>query len=499
MNRFWPAGFSLLLFSATINAATYYVDSRNGDDVRDGTSETRAWRSLDRVNHGKFQPGDRILLRSGSRWQGELKLPNSGADGKPIIVDSYGEGTLPRIDGEGKVESVLRIENVEYAEVRHLEITNHGAEAAVRRGVLISAVNCGTLHHVQVSDLYIHDVNGSEAVKENGGILFRTVGSSTPSRFDGLTIARNIVWKVDRSAISGQSDETDRRRWFPSLHVTIADNYAEDIGGDGIVPWATDGARIEHNVVLRCNQRADSYNAGIWPWSTDNSTFEYNEAAFTHSTKDGEGFDSDFNSRNTTFRYNYSHDNDGGFLLMCTPVKRDASENVGNTGTLVEYNISRNDHSRIFNLSGAERTVVQHNAIYIAPADDVQILLVSQWDGWSKDAVFRANLFDVHGTGRYGHEAKRGEDGRYTIAAGWGGAENIRFEGNRYRGLQVGAPVEAAGAAAGAPEPVELDWSEPIFNPAEPQRFGQYLKAHRAWLGRLFAEQFKLAHSPANP
>src|ERR1035441_3565532 len=71
------------------------------------------------------------------------------------------------------------------------------------------------------------------------------------------------------------------------------------LGGDGIVPWATDRALIEHNIALYCNHRAGSFNAGIWPWSTDNSIFQLNEAAFTQTTKDGEGFDSDYNSRNT--------------------------------------------------------------------------------------------------------------------------------------------------------------------------------------------------------
>ena len=136
----------------------------------------------------------------------------------------------------------------------------------------------------------------------------------------------------------------------------IRDNFVDDIGGDGIVPWATDGVVVEHNIALHCNRRAGSYNAGIWPWSTDNSLFQLNEAAYTHTTLDGEGFDSDFNSRETLFQYNYSHDNEGGFMLICTPGKRDPSENIGNTGTEIRYNISRNDHARIFNLSAAERT-----------------------------------------------------------------------------------------------------------------------------------------------
>jgi hypothetical protein len=53
--------------------------------------------------------------------------------------------------------------------------------------------------------LYVHDVNGSNRRKDDGGIIFRNTGDKTPSRFDGLTIERNIVWKVDRSAIAAQS------------------------------------------------------------------------------------------------------------------------------------------------------------------------------------------------------------------------------------------------------------------------------------------------------
>jgi hypothetical protein len=419
-----------------------------------------------------------------------LALSSSGAKGEPIIVDRFGKGPLPRIDGDGTVEDVLRLENVEEIEVRHLEITNHGAEPGVRRGVLIGVTNFGTAHHLVVSDLYIHDVNGTNARKETGGILFRTIGSKTPSRFDGLTIERNIVWKVDRSAIVAQSNEIARASWFPSLNVVIRDNYVEDIGGDGIVPWATDGALIEHNIALHCNQRAGSYNAGIWPWSTDNSLFQLNEAAFTHSTLDGEGFDSDYNSRNTHFLYNYSHDNDGGFMLICTPVKRNPQGNIGNTGTVIEYNISKNDHARIFNLSGADQTTVEHNAIYIGSQDDVEVLLISNWDGWSSDAIFRANTFNVAGIGRYGHQVQRNQDGTYGIAPGWGEAKDIRFEGNRYFGKNVDPPTDPSGIVGQPSNASKIHWKEPVFDPAHPEKFDSWLVRHRNWMLGMFRSQF---------
>lgn len=472
-------------------ATDYYVNSLRGSDSNPGTSPDSPWKTLEKVNHSHFQPGDRILLCSGSRWEGQLAPTNSGSTTAPILVDQYGEGPLPRIDGNGKVENVLQLVNVENVNVRHIEITNHGAQPGTRRAVLIAAVDYGTVHHIAISDLYIHDVNGTNQRKETGGILFRTVGSKVPSRFDGLMIERNIIWKVDRSAIVGQSSEFARSRWFPSLHVVIRDNYAENIGGDGIVPWATDGVLVEHNIVLRANQRANTYNAGIWPWSADNSTFFLNESAYTHSTMDGEGFDSDYNSRNTHFLYNYSHDNDGGFMLICTPVKRTPKENIGNTGTVIAYNISRNDHARTFNLSGADQTAVEHNVIYTAPGDDVQILLVSNWDGWSNGAIFRDNTFDVAGTGRYGHQVERNTDGTYKIAPGWGGARNIRFEGNRYWGHNVDIPRDPSAKIDPYFHPAKnINWDRPVFDPSHPEAFPAYLTKHRKWMMQLFTSQF---------
>jgi hypothetical protein len=477
-----------MMLLLALAAATYFVDATRGNDANPGTSQAAAWKTLEKVNATEFRPGDRILLRSGSVWQGQLAPKSSGAGGSPIVFDRYGSGARPRIDGAGAVEDAVRLYNVQYIEVRNLELTNLGPSPAVRRGVHVFLDNFGTARHIVISGLYVHDVNGTNQRKENGGIIFRTMGNKTPSRFDGLTIERNIVWKVDRSAIAAQSHHWPRTRWFPSLNVVIRDNFVDDIGGDGIVPWATDGALIEHNIARNCNRRANSYNAGIWPWSTDNSLFQLNEASWTRTTLDGQGFDSDFNSRGTTFQYNFSHDNEGGFMLICTPGRRNPQENVGNLGTVVRYNISRNDKERIFHLSAAEKTLVERNAIYVGPGQDVQMLLVASWDGWPDGAVFRENDFYVEGTARYGHETGRSKDGTYRMAPGWGPAKGIAFEANRYSGNHVDAPEDAKGARQ--PRPPKLDWNAPDFDPAKPDGFEQFLGRHRQWMLRLFEKQF---------
>ncbi|PYT29000.1 MAG: xylose ABC transporter [Acidobacteria bacterium] len=483
----WRLSF---LSAVMLHAATYYVDSATGSDANSGTILSAPWRTLAKVNATEFQPGDQILFKSGAIWQGQLVPKSSGAGGSPIVVDRYGSGPKPLIDGAGQVEDAVKLYNVQHIEVRNLEITNHGTEGTVRRGADIFLDNFGTAKHIVVSGLYVHDVNGTNQKKDTGGIIFRTNGNKTPSRFDGLQIERNVVWNVDRSAIAAQSYHWPRTHWFPSLNVVIRDNFVDDIGGDGIVPWATDSVLVEHNIALNCNRRAQDYNAGIWPWSADNSLFQLNEAAFTRTTLDGEGFDSDFNSRGTVFQYNYSHDNEGGFMLICTPGQRDPKQNLGNIGTIVRYNISRNDRARIFHLSAAERTQVYGNAIYVGADIDVQMLIVTNWDGWAEGALFRDNTFFVKGTARYGHETSRNKEGTYQLAPGWGPAKGIVFEGNRYIGRQLDRPGDTKGIVEPTADDPKLDWNLSQFDPAHPEDFDAFIAIHRKWIMRLFERQF---------
>lgn len=473
----------------TASAADYFVDSVRGTDTNAGTTPAAAWKTLDRVNKAAFKPGDTVRFACGGTWRGQFAPPSSGASGAPIVYGAYGAGAMPRIDGSG-FEDAVRLYNIEYVEVRDLEITNHGRTPGVRRGVHIFLDNFGVGHAIAVTNLYIHDVNGSDDAKDNGGIIFRTNGDRVPSRFDDLRIERNIVWKADRSAIVAASYHYPRSHWNPSLRVVIRDNYVEDIGGDGIVPWATDYVLVEHNIAHKCNSRSVNYNAGIWPWSADNSIFQLNEAAFTQGTKDGQGFDSDYNSHNTLFQYNYSHDNSGGFMLICTPGKRDSPDILGNTGTIVRKNISVNDRSRIFLLSAVEHTLIEDNAIYVGPDIDVQMVLTTNWEGWGKDAIVRRNTFWVQGTARYGHEVSRTEAGAYGIAPGWGNATGIVFEGNRYYGNHVARPADAKARQLNKLRIPSAQPESPKFDPAHPENFAAYMASHRQWMLQRFEEEF---------
>lgn len=111
--------------------------------------------------------------------------------------------------------------------------------------------------------------------------------------------------------------------------------------GDGIVPIGCDSALVEYNLMRRCSRLLPlgEAAAGIWPWSCDNTTIQFNEVSDHKAPWDGQGFDSDFNCTNTLIRYNYSHGNEGGFILICHPGNSNPADNIGNLGRKTIVNI----------------------------------------------------------------------------------------------------------------------------------------------------------------
>jgi hypothetical protein len=421
------------------------VDSKSGNDGFNGASIATAWKTLTKVNATTFHPGDHILFHSGSVWSGQLWPKGSGTQQHPIVIDKYGGDVLPLINGAGLAEDAVLLKNQEYWEIRSLAITNTGSTPTARRGVNLVAENSGDLHHLYLEGLNIRDVNGSEKDKANGGISYHAIGDSKPSRFVDLRIENNHISHVDRSGIFGWSTHWTRSRWYPSLAVVIRNNVLDDISGDGIVNVATDGALVEYNVVSRASQRSQDYNVGIWPWSADNTVIQFNEVYGTHGQHDAEGFDSDWNSRNTVIQYNYSHDNDGGFLLICNEGSQSPNDSVGNTGTIVRYNISQNDHHRGIKLSGpVKNTLIYNNTIYVGKGEDVDLILHTDWTGWATDTYLYNNVFYVEGTARVlSYGVSGNPDGSYVTAPGAGKSTNNVFDSNVYYGVKA-ADVTAA-------------------------------------------------------
>jgi hypothetical protein len=398
-------------------AATYHVDALDGNDAFDGTRPAKPWRTLDRVNAQVFQPGDRLLFKAGTCYNGQLRPQGSGKleDGKviPIRIGQYGDGPRPRIDGEGKVLDTLLIRNVEYWEVQDLEVTNLGeGRVPWRTGVRIVVDGFGAMRHILLRNLYVHDVNGDLRKDQEGcGIYFESRGGNS-SHFEDLVIEGCHVVRADRNGICQRSSSRTR-----SLGVVIRDNLLEDIGGDGIKVWGSNGALVEYNVLRGGRTRCEDYAAGIWPWDSNDTVIQYNEVSGMKGIKDGQGFDSDYRCRRSVFQYNYSHDNDGGFMLICSPGNSYCED------TVIRYNLSIHDGintARVFHFGGgAGNTRIYNNTIYIGPDQDLPLVLCTEWDrGNAHGTYFTNNIFYVAG----------------RVTYDWGKATNTLFSNNAFFG-----------------------------------------------------------------
>ncbi len=477
-----------LLGASAAHAETWHVNSERGDDAFTGLTPDQAWRTLARLKDVDLKPGDIVQLADGSLWREPLLITRSGSEIAPITVMRSGEGARPRIDAGGVAENAVEIRNADNVTISGLEITNKADDTAIRRGVFVNEVDFGVASNIALRELYIHDVTGTNERKDNGGIVFSALGPKVPTRFEGVTIERNLLWRVDRSGIAGISDQVTVARWFPSRFVVIRDNVLEDIGGDGIVPRGADGALVEHNIVRHAASRAPGHNVAIWQWSTDNTLIQLNEAALTHGILDGQGFDSDFNSRRTTLLYNFSHDNAGGFLLVCTPVVVDPAENIGNTGTIARFNVSYNDHERIIQLAGASDVLIADNVIHGPPDEDIQMVVATWWNGWSERVDVRGNWLGTHGTAYYGHEVGR-SGGHYIIESGFPPPLSVNFSDNLYAGRHVDRPGYVTGPEREVKQMHPAQLAVPLLDPARPDDLPAFLELHRDWMVQMLRRE----------
>ncbi len=401
--------------------ASYYVDSASGSDARDGRSPGTAWRSLEPVGKMHFGPGARLLLKAGLAYSGPLSLQGRGTAQAPIVVGKYGAGPRPHLSVGPGGPPVLSLFNSEYWEIGDLELSGGAI------GVLAYVKDFGVAHHLRFRALNIHDVPGG-TTGDTGGFLCKREGVQT--WFDDLRIEGCTIEHADRNGIllTDYPTASDKHH---STRVVIRGNRLRDIGGDGIFILGCDGAVMEGNVVRRAHQRVgrgpgERACAGMWPHRCNGTVVQLNEVSETAvggaTVWDSEAFDDDNSCRGTVFQYNYSHDNAGGFLLICG----------GARGTVVRYNISQNDAIALFSLEGdgVGDVTVCNNTFYVGPGLNVN--LARNTFGHPRGVRFLNNLFYADG----------------TLGYDFGATTEVSFSHNAFWGHHRGRPADPAAILA---------------------------------------------------
>ena len=435
----------------TATGTIYYVDSENGNANKNatGTSKGDAFKTLKQVNAVNLQPGDQVRFKRGSVFNGEalhFTKEDSGSADASVVISTYGDESAARpqintngqgrwnlnygnpLDNQnhkwkGEVSSCILIEDTEYIEINGLELTNNRATDKVpetdsngnvrdyndayamdRTGVAGVAKDNGTVDHIVLNDLYIHNVTGNVYNKHmtNGGIYFimeKPTNEATTgvARYNDVKIKNCYLDTVNRWGIAvgytyqwgrftnaSLSDEV--MSTYGASKVVIENNYLNNVGGDAITTMYCDNPLIQYNVSENAAKQINKTDysqqqpsldangnetgkqdvgagrvaAGIWPWKCKNAIFQYNECFATLNASSGNGdgqpWDADYGD-GTNYQYNYSHGNTASTIMFCGP------QSINNT---FRYNISQNEDMGPLDPAGnTGNCQVYNNTFYI--------------------------------------------------------------------------------------------------------------------------------------
>ena len=354
-----------------LSAVNYYIDSESGSDSNNGQSIKTPWKTLKKVNATTFQPGDSILFKAGGVWIGKLHPKGSGTKGKPIVINTYGNGPRPLIDGDGMTGTgVLYLYNQSYWEINSLEITNNAEAEDDRRGVRIEVGNgYGVANHIYLRNLHVHHVKGinghQRSHKRTAGIGFAVVSTKKgEARFNDILIENCLIHDCSNNGIITECVAGDR--FYPQTpewnqmkitNARIRNNTLYNIEKNAMIIRLFDGGVIENNV---CFNTANGISGNtMFTCACDGTVFQYNEAFLNNSpSADGSMYDADLRSPNTYWQYSYSHNNNHGLFWSCT-VQEDSN-------IVVRYNISQNDKGIIFCVNYPVNSLyIYNNTVFI--------------------------------------------------------------------------------------------------------------------------------------
>lgn len=314
--------------------------AQNGD----GQSQQSAWNSIAALNSAALHPGDIVALRRGSTCHGSLAPSGSGADGAPIRLTAYGEGARPRIIADPDAAQALRLFNQQEWEIDSLDLSGGRTN-----GIFISGDN-GTLHHIHLANLAVHDVMGG-AMKHKESGLVAVSPTKAECRFDDVLIDNVVAWNTNQwvGILVGGGDlgYPPESQW--SSNVTIRNSVIHDVQGDGIVLF-----RVRHGVIassvawntgMQNTESIGTPNA-IWTWMCDDCTVRGNEAFLTDSPGvDGGAYDIDYGNTKNSVIDNYGHDTQGycvavfgaGFVTKESVVRGNLCIDNGRSPRMADY------------------------------------------------------------------------------------------------------------------------------------------------------------------
>jgi hypothetical protein len=345
---FVRAGLIALAFASSLyGQATYYV-APTGSDANPGTTRTHPWRTLARAND--LRNGDTLLLAGGSTFNGSIHVRANN-----VSIRSYGTGRATIASGDDAAIDAngaggLRISNLALrgTSLGHLLLDRSPGITITNTGTKLTTI---AIDHVEISGYTV------------AGILFQATGRFTG--FDEIAIASVTIHEIGYAGVVFYADERGAYSSVSIRHCDVSSvtGVRTAFGtiqgtGNAIVGQQLVGTTISGNVFHDNGTPFGDGGFAILLTRPLDVVIEENEIFNTRTTVDHDpagAIDIDGGST-VRIRYNYTHDNDGPGIHLC-------SCSTGMHDVIVQHNISE-DGIEVEGGNVSDGIAIFHNTIF---------------------------------------------------------------------------------------------------------------------------------------
>lgn len=408
MKKFaWLIATSALALGILATGGLAGCSSSGGDATLPSPADPATYRIVtqadyDAAKQRTYDGGDEILFARGETFSGAFSLRRSAIRPDSIIrIADFGSASdaRPLIAADAEGMGVIDIRDSGGWTIENLELVNESATRSERMGIYVTATDSGFHEDFVVRNCLVHDVTGEPVNKDNGGIIFRVWGDSVPTKFDNLLLESNEIHDISGVGIriksTWEADPSDPRQGTRAIgrhafkNVVVRGNRVSNITKNAIIVGSSDAPLVEFNV-MGPNISTEFTGNSFFNFATDDAIVQFNEAfgnTGPASDHDRGGFDADWNSRNTVFRYNYSHDNNYAFAIM----------RRYHDGMRIHHNVSENERYGFFlygfpNENRITNMEVSNNTFY-SVNPDMQMFLNAGRVREPVNTIFVDNIF----------------------------------------------------------------------------------------------------------
>ena len=366
--------------SSTVRTSskTFYVDSSCGSDDNSGVTIGEPWRTLGKISsyHSEtpLNPGDKILLKSGSFFEETLMLKGlHGTKTNPIKLSCYNTSSTQRfnrpiLSSFPKRQQCIQFKDCSFIQIENLEIRQ--GKVYFTFGNLANQTTTKTIFSsFSIKNIYMHNIYSGDSSKAS--IEFNVLGKNIVIKdikienceFEG--IACHAILLNTSHLLQPDNDEAHFK------NITITSNKIRNTSSTALVLNYVDKGFIEKNVIINAGKFLTSTtsttsttsnkggSSGIAIDSCSNINIIKNKIRSCFGETRSTALCLLKNNRSILLKHNICRDNSGGFISIFG----------GNANISIINNVSFNDGIRNKQMS----------SLVSAPGRTVTITDFSKW------------------------------------------------------------------------------------------------------------------------